>query len=175
MAAEGGTGLVFDGAGGRLFVYPGKRGEAEAVVCLDASSGREIWSYEDKVRFDEATAGPGPRATPQFAEGRLYTLGATGILNCLDATTGKRQWSQNIAVDSGAKTPIWGFTSSPLVARGIVVVYAGGDGEKTLLAYQADSGAAWTAAAGKMSYSSAQFVTLDGVKQITSRRSRSTA
>jgi outer membrane protein assembly factor BamB len=152
--------------GDRLFTQE-QRGGAEAVVCLDAATGREIWSHEDAVRFWESVGGEGPRATPTFAEGRIYALGATGILNCLDAAISERQWFRDIAADSGAKPPIWGFCSSPLVINGVVVVFAGGDGDKGLLAYRADTGEpAWTAEAGKTSYSSPQRAVLAGQEQI---------
>jgi outer membrane protein assembly factor BamB len=139
----------------------------EAVVCLDARTGAEIWSHQDAARFEDGQAGPGPRATPTFAGGRVYALGATGILNCLDAATGARKWSRNIAADAGAKAPLWGFSSSPLVVGSVVVVFAGGDGSKSLLAYHAESGdPAWTAPAGTHSYSSPHSATLDGEEQV---------
>lgn len=144
-----------------------QRGQFEAVVCLDAATGRELWAHQDEVRFRESVAGAGPRATPTFADGRLYTLGATGILNCLDAASGERRWQRDMAADAGAKPPQWGFASSPLVEQGLVVVFAGGEGDKGLLAYRADSGEpAWTAAAGQNSYSSPQRAALAGQEQI---------
>jgi outer membrane protein assembly factor BamB len=142
--------------GDRLFTQE-QRGPAEAVVCLDAATGREVWAHTETARFWDGQAGAGPRATPTLAEGRLYALGATGMLNCLDPATGKRLWSHDIATDAGAKAPIWGFSSSPLVAEGMVIVFAGGGGDKGLLAYRADSGKlAWSTPQGPMSYSSAQ-------------------
>jgi outer membrane protein assembly factor BamB len=152
--------------GDRLFTQE-QRGPSEAVVCLDALTGRENWAHLDRIRFEEGIAGIGPRATPAFADGRLYTLGATGILNCLDAATGERKWFRDIAAESGAAVPKWGFVSSPLVISGMVVVFAGGEGDKGLLAYHADSGKpAWAAAVGRNSYSSPQPATLGGVPQI---------
>jgi outer membrane protein assembly factor BamB len=154
--------------GDRLFTQE-QRGPNEAVVCLDATTGHEVWSHQDEARFTDDQAGIGPRATPTFADGRLYTLGATGILNCLDAATGERQWSHNIATDAGVKPPlpIWGFAGSPLVLKGVVVVFAGGESDKGLLAYRADSGElAWTAPAGNHSYTSPHRATLCGEEQI---------
>jgi outer membrane protein assembly factor BamB len=152
--------------GDRIFTQE-QRGKREAVVCLDAASGHEVWAREDTVRFEEGLAGAGPRATPTFADGRLYALGATGILNCLDAATGERLWSRDIAVDAGAKLPQWGFVSSPLVAGDVVVVFAGGSAPQQLLAYRAATGTlAWTAAAGTMSYSSPQMVSVGGRPQV---------
>jgi outer membrane protein assembly factor BamB len=97
-------------------------------------------------------------------KGRIVTLGGTGILNCLDAGTGKRHWSHDVKYDSASKTPMWGFASSPLVIDDKVVVYAGGEAGKSLVAYQLASGeVAWTAAAGQNSYSSPQITIIAGV------------
>jgi outer membrane protein assembly factor BamB len=152
--------------GDRLFTQE-QRGPAEAVVCLDAATGREVWAHEDNARFWESTAGAGPRATPTFADGRLFALGATGILNCLDAATGERKWFHDVAADSGAKLPIWGFVSSPLVVGDVVVVFAGGEGPRNLLAYRTGSGKeAWSAAVGPNSYTSPQPASIGGKPQI---------
>jgi outer membrane protein assembly factor BamB len=152
--------------GDRVFTQE-QVGDSENVVCLDAATGRTAWSHQDAARHDDGQSGPGPRATPTFADGRLFTLGATGILNCLDAVSGERRWSRDIADDAGAKKPIWGFSSSPLVVGDLVIVYAGGESGKTLLAYKTDSGQpAWTAPAGTISYTSPQRASIDGVAQI---------
>jgi outer membrane protein assembly factor BamB len=145
-----------------------QRGAQEAVVCYDAATGAERWAHTDDVRFDEAVAGAGPRATPTFAAGKLYTLGAAGTLNCLDAVTGAVRWSRNILADSGrASPPEWGFASSPLVAGGVVTVFAGGAGGKSVLGYDAFSGEpAWSAGAGRESYCSPHLVQPDGVAQV---------
>ncbi len=151
--------------GNRVFTQE-QRGQAEIVSCCDADGGAIVWEHEDSSRFAEPLAGPGPRATPTFAGGNLYTLGASGTLNCLDASTGRVHWSRDIAADAGAKPPMWGFASSPLVSDGIVVVYAGGAGNG-LLAYHADSGKpAWSTKAGESSYASAQLAELNGQRQI---------
>ena len=157
--------------GDRLFTQE-QLGDKEAVVCLDAATGQTIWSHEDAVRHEDDQSGAGPRATPTFAAGRIYALGATGILNCLDAQTGKRQWSRDIAADAETKQPIWGFSSSPLVTGDLVVVLACsdfkvGDSFKALRAYQAESGKpAWSTAAGKISYSSPQLAEIGDAKSI---------
>lgn len=133
-----------------------QRGENESVVCYRANSGDQVWAHNDNARFEEIVAGAGPRATPTFDEGRIYALGARGILNCLDAATGKRLWSSDIVSDTGAKVPTWGFSSSPLVVAGRAIVYAGAK-EKSLLGYNALTGKLeWTIATGELSYSSPQ-------------------
>lgn len=137
------------------------------MVCYDADSGDERWQHAEKTRFTEVVAGPGPRGTPQFHAGKLYAQGANGTLSCLAAATGKVIWTQDIVKDSAAKIPQWGFSGSPLVAHGLVTVFAGGPSGKSVMAYDAETGKlAWTAGEGVHSYSSTQAVTLGGVEQI---------
>lgn len=152
--------------GGRLYTQE-QVGEKEVVVCLDAQSGKRLWSHEDAARFSDGQGGPGPRATPEFAAGDLYTQGGTGILNCLNAASGRLKWSRDIAKDAAAPLPMWGFSSSPLVVSNVVITFAGGKDGKGLLAYHTTDGSpAWSVATGPISYSSPQPITLDGETQV---------
>ncbi len=152
--------------GQRLYTQE-QRGEEEAVTCYDAGTGAELWAHGDAARFTEVVSGPGPRATPTFYEGKVYTLGATGRLNCLDAVNGEPVWSRDIAADSGATTPIWGFSASPLILQGVVTVFAGGPEGKSVLGYDAASGdLRWSTGEGQHSYCSLQPARLGGVEQL---------
>ena len=127
----------------------------------------EVWAHNDAERFSDNLSGAGPRGTPTYASSRIYTLGGRGRLNCLQAATGKIVWTRDIVADSGAPIPMWGFSNSPLVVGDNVVVWAGKEGSKGLLAYRAATGEPiWAVAAGKNSYSSPQLVTLGGVEQL---------
>jgi len=152
---------------GRLFTQE-QHDQAEAVVCLNADTGEEIWSHEDKdARFWDSQSEAGPRATPAFANGYIYAMGGTGILNCLDAATGEKKWSRNVVKETEAPLPMWGFSSSPLVVDGKVNVFAGGKDEQGLVAYDAKTGEpAWHANTGPISYSSAQLASINGKPQI---------
>jgi outer membrane protein assembly factor BamB len=87
-------------------------------------------------------------------------------LNCLAADNGKVLWSRDLKEASGAKIPMWAFVGSPLVADDLVIVYAGGELGKGLLAYRIQSGdLAWTAPAGMSSYSSPQVTCIAGISQ----------
>jgi outer membrane protein assembly factor BamB len=153
--------------GDRLFTQE-QRDDKETVVCYDARTGKQRWLHEDTARFEESVSGAGPRATPTFADGRLFTLGATGLLNCLDAATGKPHWpARDITKDAGATPPRWGLSGSPLVVDGLVIVYAGGGAGKDLLAYRVRTGElAWGAPVGQDSYSSPQLTLIDGKRQV---------
>ncbi len=153
----------FSVAGDRLFTQE-QRGDDEAVVCLDANTGRIVWDYVYPSRFWEAVAGAGPRATPTIADEGLFALGAEGVLVCLDPVTGTERWKHDLKVDADRQPPQWGFAASPLVTDELVIVHAGGKGDKGVFAYQAATGdLKWSVASGDHSYSSAQLATIDSV------------
>ena len=153
-------------AGDRLFTQE-QRNESEATICLDRNTGETLWAYEYPNRFWESIAGAGPRATPTIADEGLFSFGAAGILVCLDARDGKKIWDRDTKLDSKRKPPTWGFSSSPLVTEGLVIVHAGGTEDRGVLAYDAKTGdLKWSVASGDHSYSSAQRASFDGVSGI---------
>jgi outer membrane protein assembly factor BamB len=148
--------------GNRIYTQE-QRGEDELVTCYDASTGQPVWTHRDKARFYESNGGAGPRGTPTLSNGRVYTLGGTGILNALSAEDGKVVWSRNAAADTKTKVPGWGFASSPLAMGDLVVVATAG----TLAAYNVASGEPrWFGPQREGGYSSPHRVTIDGVAQI---------
>jgi outer membrane protein assembly factor BamB len=148
---------------GNLVYTQEQRGEEEIVSCYRLTTGKPVWRHRDAVRFWESNGGPGPRATPTVHDGRVYTFGATGILNALHAGTGAVVWSRNAATDTGREVPEWGFASSPLVFNDIVIVAVAGQ----LAAYDAVSGQPrWVGPTGGAGYSSPHLLTIDGVPQV---------
>ncbi len=148
---------------GDLLYTQEQRGEDEVVACYNVTTGKPVWTHRDAARFWESNAGTGPRGTPTLSDGRVYTFGATGILNVLDADDGAVVWSRNAASDTQMKVPGWGFASSPLVVGDVVVVATGG----TLAAYDLATGEPrWFGPKGGGGYSSPHRVTIDGVTQI---------
>jgi outer membrane protein assembly factor BamB len=148
--------------GARLYTQE-QRGNDEIVACYDVTTGKPVWKHSDAVRFYESVGGPGPRGTPTLSNGRVYALGATGVMNVLDEGTGAVMWSRNAVSDTGAKIPGWGISGSPLVVGDLVIVAASGN----LVAYDLATGKPrWFGPRGGNSYSSPQLVTIDGVPQI---------
>ena len=152
--------------GNLAFTQEQRRGD-EAVVAYDFHSGVERWAHTDPARFTEAMGGDGPRATPTFYDGRLYTLGATGWLNALDPSTGHRLWSVNILEDSGAKNIEWGMSGSPLVYDDVVVVNPGGPNGQAIVAYDRHTGKrVWADGSDQASYAAPELVELGGQRQL---------
>jgi outer membrane protein assembly factor BamB len=140
-----------------------QRGEEEVVSCYRLSTGEPVWRHRDPARFYESNGGAGPRGTPTVHDGRVYAMGATGIVNALDATTGAVIWSRNAATDTGAPMPGWGYTGSPLLVGDAAIVATSG----RLVSYDIATGnPRWTHTTGGSGYSSPHLVTIDGVAQI---------
>lgn len=148
--------------GGLLYTQE-QRGPEEVVSCYRLTTGEPVWAHKDPARFWESNGGPGPRSTPTVSNGRVYTMGATGILNALNANDGSVIWSRNAASDAAMKLPDWGFASSPLVVDELVIAAPSG----RLVAYDIGTGAPrWFGPPHGTSYSSPQMATIGGVPQI---------
>lgn len=148
---------------GGLFYTQEQRGEDEIVACYNLATGDPVWRHQNAARFYESNAGPGPRGTPTLHGGRVYTFGATGLVNALDALTGAAIWTRDAAADTKKKAPDWGFASSPLVVGDRVIVAATG----TLIAYDRATGEPrWTGPADGGSYSSPHLLEIAGVPQV---------
>lgn len=144
-----------------------QRGEEECVVCYDLRTGRALWVQTEKAHFNTTIAGEGPRATPTITGDRVLALGATGILNCLDLATGRKLWSKNIVQENNSKVGDWGVSGSPLVVGQLVVVCAGGKADRSLVAYDLETGKLiWGAGNASMDYSSPALLRLAGTEQI---------
>lgn len=161
---------------GRYAVTQEQRAGEEMTTCYEVATGRLVWSHADPVRHDPkdvggGMGGVGPRATPTVAGERVYTLGATAVLNCLDARSGDVVWSHDLKT-FGIEPLFWGTSASPLVvpAGDLVIVSPGRatDTEKgSLFAFKASTGeAVWRSGPGASSYASPVQATLAGVEQV---------
>jgi outer membrane protein assembly factor BamB len=110
-----------------------------------------------------ARHGEGPKATPTFANGKLYTLGMSGIVTAFDAESGKQLWQTAAA----AVNPMYHTAQSPLIDRGLVIVHVGGHNQGALSAFDANSGAVkWTWNGDGPSYASPIAIDVEGTRQI---------
>lgn len=99
----------------------------ERLVCLEAGSGKILWEKSEPVDYTVSYAS-GPRTTPTIDGDRVYTIGAEGHLLCRSVTDGSTLWSKDFKTLPGARTPVWGFSASPLIDGGLLICLAAGDG-----------------------------------------------
>ena len=153
-------------AHGRAFTIE-QRGAEEVVAAYEVATGRELWTATWTATFSESMGGEGPRATPTWADGRVYALGATGELRSLDDATGRTFWRTNILTDAGAANLSWGMAASPLVVDDTVIVLPGGGNGQSVVAYDRQTGTpAWSSLDDRQAYSSPMLATLAGIRQI---------
>jgi outer membrane protein assembly factor BamB len=142
-------------AAGKVFLHAKvKDEEKEQVEAFDAATGKPLWkeTYE-RSRFQNQF-GNGPRATPLFHDGRLYTLGVTGVLSCWDAATGRRHWQHDLLAKFGGKNLFFGISTTPLVHEELLLVMVGAPGA-SIVAFDRKSGdVRWQAGDDPASYSS---------------------
>lgn len=162
----GGGYASFVVAEGTAFTIEQRR-QQEIVAAYDIETGRELWTHGADAEFKESMGGDGPRATPTWDAGRLYSLGAEGDLRCFESKTGKLNWSKNILRDAGADNLSWGMAGSPLIVDDKVVVLPGGRSGKSVVAYNKLTGAqVWKSLNDIQAYVSPMLVTLAGKRQI---------
>ena len=102
-------------------------GQRDYWRCFDAADGRPRWVYE-YPNAEKMEYGAGPRAAPLIDGGKVFCLNAWGELFCLGMADGRVAWKKHLAKDFGQKTPTWGYTASPLIADGKLLVSPGGNG-----------------------------------------------
>ncbi len=161
----GGGYASFAVAGGRAFTIE-QRGRNEVAAAYDVMTGRELWTNAWPAFFQESMGGDGPRATPTWADGLVYALGAEGELRALEEATGRVVWRTNILDDARATNLTWGMAASPLVVGDAVIVLPGGGANRSVAAYERKTGRLlWTALDDRQSYAAPMFVTFGGVPQ----------
>jgi len=153
--------------GNRIYQFS-RQGEREVMTALDVDTGKVVWQTGHDAPFTmhsaAATHGPGPKSTPAFANGRLFSIGMTGIVTAYDANTGKQLWQKP------ATMPVPLYTThafSPLVDRGLVIFHVGGDDAGALTAYDVNSGEVkWSWKGDGPGYGSPVVVDVEGTRQI---------
>src|SRR5213593_3401330 len=83
--------------GTRVYMFA-RQGDEEVLEALDADTRKVIWraSYAAPFTMNPAAARheKGPKSTPTFANGKLYTLGMSGIVTAFNAADGKQLWQK---------------------------------------------------------------------------------
>jgi outer membrane protein assembly factor BamB len=114
--------------GDRLYTM-GEKSDAGWVMAASADGGKILWSTKVGGPGLSGVPGydfPGPRSTPVVDGELTFALDAWGELICVNSVDGKEQWRKSLKQDLGGAPPTWGYSESPLVDGGQVVVTPGG-------------------------------------------------
>lgn len=152
-------------AGGKIYTMY-EDGESQYAVSMNAGDGKEIWKVALDKTYPERQGGDGPRTTPIVSGGRVYTMTAFGKLFALNQNDGSTIWSHDLQSEYGAQMPIWGFSGTPILEDGLIMMDVGGKSGHSVMAFKASDGSvAWKAETDQPGYSSPVIVTVDGVRQ----------
>ncbi|MET0214267.1 MAG: PQQ-binding-like beta-propeller repeat protein [Vicinamibacterales bacterium] len=163
-------------ASGRVFLFS-RAGEQEAVSARDLGTGKEIWraAYDATYQMNPAATahGKGPKSTPAFDRGRVFTFGIGGIVSAWQAQDGRLLWRRDFKKEFPTTSPDFGVAMSPVVAGDLVIVHAGGTSNGALLALDVASGAAkWSWKADGPAYASPVIAGFGGTPQIITQSQR---
>jgi outer membrane protein assembly factor BamB len=176
---DGHSAILFDE--GRLYtMYRPSRDDAElrarssnatdleAVICLDAASGKTLWEYRYETPIvDLLQYGDGPRSTPLIAGDLVFTIGRSGRMLALDKRDGSHVWSLDLWSEALGGNPLGhGYSSSPIAWGDTVIVPVGGKDASLVSFDQATGEIRWLLPGFRNSYSSPRILEIAGREQL---------
>ncbi|UCD28856.1 MAG: PQQ-binding-like beta-propeller repeat protein [Planctomycetota bacterium] len=156
-------------ANGKVYVTDRNRKKnTERVLCLNADTGKIIWTHEYPCPYKGVQYDSGPRCTPTVCKGVIYTLGTMGHLFCLNAETGRLIWQKNYVKDFSTDLPTWGIASAPLVDGDRLIALVGGKNNAGVVAFDRHTGKViWRALSiSDIGYAPPIIYTAGGVRQL---------
>lgn len=164
--ACGGGYSSFAMADGRAFTLEQRRDD-EVLVAYDIETGRELWTNGWSAKFMEYHSDAGPRCTPAYDNGRVYSLGATGEFRCVNVTNGENIWAKNIMTENKSALPDYGLAASPLIVDEKIILQPDAYKGKSVACYdKRDGKMLWHALDMPMGYATPMLVTIGGERQV---------
>jgi outer membrane protein assembly factor BamB len=155
-------------AGGKLYTMY-RRGEADVVICMQASTGKTLWEFAYPAPFSkdyDMTNGPGPHATPLVSGDKVFAAGATGKLHCLNKDSGKLIWARDLLGEFEGNIRVNGYSCSPVAYKNTIIMMVGGAGASIMAFNQADGSVAWKKHDFKNSTCSPLIINVGGQDQL---------
>jgi outer membrane protein assembly factor BamB len=140
-----------------------RRDGREGLSALDADTGQTRWRTDFPVSYElyegAVDHGEGPKATPLFHNGTLYTVGISGTISAVEAVTGTVIWRKPVP----SLQPDVGFAASPVADGDLVIVQEGYD---ALTAVEAKTGRVRWTVKNEFRYASPIIGDLHGTRQV---------
>ncbi|HET6372369.1 MAG TPA: PQQ-binding-like beta-propeller repeat protein [Candidatus Polarisedimenticolia bacterium] len=163
-----GSGYSVLAAGDGRLIAMFSAGDGDFAAAYKQETGEELWRYRiEEIYKGHDGSHDGPIASPLLAGGRVFGFSPRGILFAVDAATGKAIWSKNLVADLGAKSPYYGFTCSPIMAGGALIVQIGAGEGKSIAGFKPEDGTLlWSAGNDEVNYQSPIAATIGGRAQV---------
>jgi glucose dehydrogenase len=160
-------------AAGSIYAFT-RQGEQETVSSIDPATGKVRWQQQYpapyKVNSAASSHGPGPKSTPLYSDGKLYTFGISGILSCLDAQTGKLRWRKEFSKNQAETAPVFGTATSPILDHRLLIVHVGGEKTGAITAFDPGTGdMKWSWDGDSPAYASPVIFESRGVRQVVTQ------
>ncbi len=153
--------------GGRVYLHTKPQGKnEEALTAYDVKNGKPLWTKTYARELHVYFYGNGPRATPAFADGKLYTFGITGVLTCFDAVSGNQHWQVDTLKEFKAPKLRFGASCSPIIDDGKVLLNVGAKGASIVAFDKNDGKVIWKTLDDGATYSSPILVGEPEIRQV---------
>ena len=148
-----------------------RQGDDEVLWCLDRKTGKAVWRKSMPIEFVAGRNGErhglGPKSTPTYADGRVFTLSIIGVLTAWSAENGELLWTRDFRENFEVSHPYWGTATSPVVEGDRVFAHTGSCEDGALFCLDAKTGKdIWVRKDEANCYSSPRIETIEGVRQL---------
>jgi outer membrane protein assembly factor BamB len=116
-----GGAAIFDD---EVFILDRKPGESDILRCVDLETGEERWNYSYEAPGELPY--PGSRAVPTVDSKHVWCVGPMGHFYCFDKKSGQPLWKHNLLEEFDVELDTWGFSQSPLLYGGTIIVAPSG-------------------------------------------------
>ena len=155
---------VTDGRAVTLF----SNGTSDLLVALDAASGDELWRYEIAPTYrGHSGSDDGPLGSPTLHGGLIYAVGRGGQLLAVELGNGELRWALDLERDFRSPPPTYGYSTSPFVHDGVLIVQTGGPGGHSITGLDPARGTIlWSAGDDSVDHQSPLPAVIAGERQI---------
>ncbi len=136
-------------------------GTLDYTIAIESDTGTTLWQTSLGPSYlGHDGSHSGPLATPAVADGSVIMLSPRGGLFCYATDSGQLRWKRDLMAEFKAIKPHYGFSASPQIIQGIVIVPIGGY-QQAFAGFDINNGALkWKAGTDVVDYQSAVIGTL---------------